>query len=45
MDPEPYLVLVVDDDSTIREITAALLENNGFKCGTSLQWSRGVEFV
>ena len=40
MDPEPYLVLVVDDDSTIRESTAALLENNGFKV---LQACNGLE--
>jgi CheY-like chemotaxis protein len=28
MDPEPYLLLVVDDDSRVREITTALLENS-----------------
>ena len=40
MDPEPYLVLVVDDDSTIREITAALLRKHGFKV---VQASNGLE--
>jgi CheY-like chemotaxis protein len=40
MDPEPYLVLVVDDDSTIREITAAFLRKHGFKV---VQASNGLE--
>jgi CheY-like chemotaxis protein len=40
MDPEPYLVLVVDDDSTVREITAALLESKGFQV---IQASNGLE--
>jgi len=40
MDPEPYLVLVVDDDSRFREITAALLENRGFQV---VQASHGLE--
>jgi CheY-like chemotaxis protein len=31
MDPEPYVVLVVDDDSAVRESTAAFLENRGFQ--------------
>jgi CheY-like chemotaxis protein len=40
MDPERYLVLVVDDDSGVREITGALLENNGFQV---VQASNGLE--
>jgi len=40
MDPEPYLVLVVEDDSRVREITAALLENRGFQV---VQASHGLE--
>jgi CheY-like chemotaxis protein len=40
MKTEPYLVLVVDDDSGIREITAALLENRGFRV---VQASNGLE--
>ena len=40
MDPEPYLVLVVEDDSRVREITAALLENRGFQV---VQASDGLE--
>jgi phosphoserine phosphatase RsbU/P len=31
MDPKPYLVLVVNDDSTVRKINAALLEDSGFR--------------
>ena len=40
MDREPYVVLVVDDDSGIRETTAALLENNGFQV---VRASNGLE--
>jgi CheY-like chemotaxis protein len=40
MNPEPNLVLVVDDDSWIREITATLLENKGFQV---VQASNGLE--
>jgi CheY-like chemotaxis protein len=40
MAPEPYVVLVVDDDSGVRQITAALLENSGFQV---IQASNGLE--
>ncbi len=40
MAPEPYVVLVVDDDSGVREITGALLENSGFQV---VQASNGLE--
>ncbi len=40
MNPAAYLILVVDDDSGVREITAALLENRGFQVA---QASNGLE--